>query len=41
MKNIFKLKNLFTLVAVAALAYGGYYFGTQNTLKRYPQVTKL
>ncbi len=31
MKNIFKLKNLFTLVAVAALAYGGYYFGTQNT----------
>ncbi len=23
MKNIFKLKNLFTLVAVAALAYGG------------------
>ena len=31
MKNIFKLKNLFTLVAVAALAYGGYYFGTQNS----------
>ena len=31
MKNIFKLKNLFILVAVAALAYGGYYFGTQNT----------
>ena len=31
MKNIFKLKNLVTLVAVAALAYGGYYFGTQNT----------
>ena len=31
MKNIFKLKNLLTLVAVAALAYGGYYFGTQNS----------
>jgi len=30
MKNIFKLKNLFILAAVAALAYGGYYFGTQN-----------
>ena len=30
MKNIFKLKNLFILVAVTALAYGGYYFGTQN-----------
>ena len=30
MKNIFKLKNLLILVAVAALAYGGYYFGTQN-----------
>ena len=27
MKNIFKLKNLLILVAVAALAYGGYYFG--------------
>ena len=31
MKNIFKLKNLLTLVAVAALAYGGYYLGTQNS----------
>ena len=31
MKNIFKLKNLFILVAVAALAKGGYYFRTQNT----------
>ena len=31
MKNIFKLKNLLTLVTVAALAYGGYYFGTQNS----------
>jgi hypothetical protein len=31
MKNIFKLKNLLTLVAVAALAYGGYSFGTQNS----------
>ena len=31
MKNIFKLKNLYILIAVAALAYGGYYFGTQNT----------
>ena len=30
-KNIFKLKNLVTLTAVLALAYGGYYFGTQNT----------
>ncbi len=30
MKNIFKLKNLFILVAVTALASGGYYFGTQN-----------
>ena len=29
-KKILKLKNLFILVAVAALAYGGYYFGTQN-----------
>ena len=31
MKNIFKLNNLLSLVAVAALAYGGYYFGTQNS----------
>ena len=30
-KNIFKLKNLYTLIAVLALGYGGYYFGTQNT----------
>ena len=31
MKNIFKLKNLYILISVLALAYGGYYFGTQNT----------
>ena len=31
MKNIFKLKNLYILIAVFTLAYGGYYFGTQNT----------
>ena len=31
MKNIFKLKNLYILIAVFALGYGGYYFGTQNT----------
>lgn len=31
MKNIFKLKNLYLLITVIALAYGGYYFGTQNT----------
>ena len=31
MKNIFKLKNLYILIAVLALGYGGYYFGTQNT----------
>ena len=31
MKNILKLKNLYMLIAVLALAYGGYYFGTQNT----------
>jgi uncharacterized protein (UPF0333 family) len=31
MKNIFKLKNLYLLIAVVALAYGGFYFGTQNT----------
>ena len=29
-KNIFKLKNLSILIALAGLAYGGYYFGTQN-----------
>ena len=31
MKNIFKLKNLYILIAVVALGYGAYYFGTQNT----------
>ena len=31
MKNLFKLKNLYMLILIAALAYGGYYFGTQNT----------
>jgi len=31
MKNIFKLKNLYLLITVIALAYGGFYFGTQNT----------
>ena len=30
-KNIFKLKNIYVLIAITALAYGGYYFGTQNT----------
>ena len=30
MKNIFKLKNLYILIAVLALGYGSYYFGTQN-----------
>jgi hypothetical protein len=30
MKKIFKLKNLYILVAVAALAYGGFYLGAQN-----------
>ena len=30
-KNIFKLKNLSILIALVGLAYGGYYFGTQNT----------
>ena len=30
-KNLFKLKNLYMLILIAALAYGGYYFGTQNT----------
>ena len=31
MKNLLKLKNLYALIAVAGLAYGGYYFGTQST----------
>ena len=31
MKNLLKLKNLYVLLAVAGLAYGGYYFGTQST----------
>ena len=31
MKNLFKLKNLYMLILIGALAYGGYYFGTQNT----------
>ena len=31
MINLLKLKNLYTLIFIAALAYGGYYFGTQNT----------
>ena len=31
MKNFLKLKNLYMLIVIAALAYGGYYFGTQNT----------
>src|SRR5210317_636433 len=30
MKNIIKLKNLYILIAVLALGYVGYYFGTQN-----------
>ena len=30
MKNLLKLKNLYVLIAVAGLAYGGYYFGTQS-----------
>ena len=29
-KNIFKSKNLITLIAVAVLAYGGFYLGSQN-----------
>ena len=32
MKNIFKLKSLYILIAVVTLAYGGYYFGTQNSV---------
>ena len=31
MKNFLKLKNLYMLIVIAALAYGAYYFGTQNT----------
>ena len=31
LNNIFKLKNLYILIALAGLAYGGFYFGTQNT----------
>ena len=31
MKNLLKLKNLYMLIVITALAYGGYYFGTQNT----------
>ena len=31
MKKVLKLKNLYILIAVLTLAYGGYYFGTQNT----------
>lgn len=31
MKNLLKLKNLYMLIVIAALAYGGYYFGIQNT----------
>ena len=30
-KNIIKIKNLYILLAIAGLSYGGYYFGTQNT----------
>ena len=30
-KNIFKLKNLYILITLAGIAYGGFYFGTQNT----------
>ena len=30
-KKIFKLKNLYILIVIAGLTYGGYYFGTQNT----------
>ena len=31
-KKILKLKNLYILIAIIGLAYGGYYFGTQNTV---------
>jgi len=42
MKNIFKLKNLYILVAVFTLAYGGYYFGTQTqTLSSTPKSLEL
>ena len=30
-KNIFKIRSLYILLAIAGLSYGGYYFGTQNT----------
>ena len=30
-KNIFKMRNLYILLAIAGLSYGGDYFGTQNT----------
>ena len=30
-KNIFKMRSLYILLALAGLSYGGYYFGTQNT----------
>ena len=30
-KNIFKIRNIFILLAIAGLSYGGYYFGTQST----------
>ena len=30
-KNIFKMRSLYILLAIAGLLYGGYYFGTQNT----------
>ena len=30
-KNIFKMRNLYILLVIAGLSYGGYYFGTQNT----------
>ena len=30
-KNIFKMRSLYILIAIAGLSYGGYYFGTQNT----------
>ena len=30
-KNIFKTRNIYILLAIAGLSYGGYYFGTQST----------
>ena len=30
-KNIFKIRSLYILLAIAGLSDGGYYFGTQNT----------